>query len=167
MKVHIYNTKSFVPLFNGREIFWLVMMPLGGGRAIITLWAADRDHGKWLAVTSFLSFHSAGGGTWAMAGCYDDVQDLLTSVNDPDKHIRRGYVGRPDVIWQSSGCEICECRVLLPEEVRIGEASHVYSWGNPDRGNPDENTCHVSSGNVCHVASGGRSPYNHVSKLID
>ena len=57
--------------------------------------------------------------------------------------------------------------MLLPEEVRIGEASHVYSWGNPDRGNPDENTCHVSSGNVCHVASGGRSPYNHVSKLID
>ena len=47
---------------------------------------------------SFLSFHSAGGGTWVMVGCYDDVQDLLTSVNDPYKHIRIGYVGRPDVI---------------------------------------------------------------------
>ena len=48
--------------------------------------------------------------------------------------------------------------MLLPEEVRIGEVRHVYSWGNPDGGNPDENTCHVSSGNVCHVASGGGVP---------
>ena len=120
--------------------------------------AAIRDRGKWLAVTSFLSFHSASGGTWAMTDCYDDVQDLLTSVNDPDKPIRIGYVGCPDVIWRSSGCDICECRVLLPEEVRIGEARHAYSWGNPDGGNPDENTCHVSLGNVCHVASGGGVP---------
>ena len=33
-------------LFNGGETFWLVMMPLGGGRAIITLRAADRDRGR-------------------------------------------------------------------------------------------------------------------------
>ena len=39
-----------------------------------------------------------------MAGCYDDVQDLLTSVNDPDEHIRIGYVGRPDVIFVSVVC---------------------------------------------------------------
>ena len=45
-----------------------------------------------------MSFHSAGGGTWVMTDCYDDVQDLLTSVNDPDKHIWIGYVSRPDVI---------------------------------------------------------------------
>ena len=58
------------------------------------------------------------------------------------------------MICQSSGCDICECRVLLPEEVRIGEARHVYSWGNPDEINPDENVCHVSSGDVCHVWGG-------------
>ena len=48
--------------------------------------------------------------------------------------------------------------MLLLEEVRIGEACHVYSWGNQDRGNPDEKTCHVSLENVCHVASGGGVP---------
>ena len=62
------------------------------------------------------------------------------------------------MICQSSGCDICECRVLLSGKVRIGEARHVYSWRNPDGGNPDENTCYVSSGNVCHVASGGGVP---------
>ena len=46
VKVHIYSTRSSVSLFNGRGIFWLVMMLLGGGRAIITLRAADRDRGK-------------------------------------------------------------------------------------------------------------------------
>ena len=94
------------------------------------------------------------GGTWVIADCYDDVQDLLTSVNDPDKHIRIVYVGHPGVLWQSSGCYVCECRVLLLEEVRIGEARHVYYWGNPDEINPDENVCHVSSGDVCHVWGG-------------
>ena len=64
-----------------------------------------------------------------MAGCYDDVQDLLTLVNDPDKHIRIGYVGCPDVIWRSSGCDVCECRVPLLEGVWIGEARHVSSGG--------------------------------------
>ena len=46
VKVHIYSTRSFVSLFNGKEIFWIVMMSLGGGRAIITLRAADRDRGR-------------------------------------------------------------------------------------------------------------------------
>ena len=46
----------------------------------------------------------------------------------------------------------------LPEEVRIGEACHVSSWGNPDRDNLDRNVCHVSSINVCHVSSGGGVP---------
>ena len=89
-----------------------------------------------------------------MTGCYDEVQDLLTSVNDPDKHIRIVYVSRPDAMWRSSGCYVCECRVPLLEGVRIGEARHVYSWGNPDEINPDENVCHVSSGDVCHVWGG-------------
>ena len=57
-----------------------------------------------------------------MAGCWNDVQDLLTSVNDPDKTY-------PDRICRSSGCDTCECRVLLPEEVRIGEARHVSPLG--------------------------------------
>ena len=93
-----------------------------------------------------------------MAGCYDDMQDLLTSVNDPNKHIRIVYVGRPDALWWSSGCYVCECRVPLLEGVWIGEARHVYSWGNLDEGNLDENACHVSSGNVCHVSSRGGVP---------
>ena len=61
-----------------------------------------------------------------MAGCCDDVQDLLTSVNDLNKHIRIVYVGCPDAMWRLSGCYVCECRVPLPEGVRIGER-HVYS----------------------------------------
>ena len=59
---------------------------------------------------------------WAMAGCYDDMQDSLTSVNYPDKTY-------PDSICQSSGCYVCECRVTLLEGVRIGEARHVSSGG--------------------------------------
>ena len=39
----------------------------------------------------------------------------------------------------------------LLEGVRIGEARHVYSWGNPDEAGPDENVCHVLLGDVCHV----------------
>ena len=39
-----------------------------------------------------------------MAGCYDDVQDLLTSVNDSDNHIWIVYVGRPDVMFVSVVC---------------------------------------------------------------
>ena len=78
-----------------------------------------------------------------MAGCYDDVQDLLTSVNGPDKHIRIVYVGRPDAMRRSPECYVCECCVSLLEGVRIGEAHHVYSWGNPDEINSDENVCHV------------------------
>ncbi|RVW32836.1 hypothetical protein CK203_107193 [Vitis vinifera] len=106
------------------RLFWLVMMPLGGGRAIITLQAADRDRGRRRRLSeivggdlsSFLSFRSA------------------------------GYVRRPDVIWRLSGCDVCECRVPLPEGVRIGEARHVSYWGNSDGANPDRNACHVSAG---------------------
>ena len=68
----------------------------------------------------------------------------------------------PDGLCWSSGC-ICgsrpdvmlyECCVPLLKVVRIGEARHVYSWGNPDEVNPDENACHVSSGDVCHMWGG-------------
>ena len=85
-----------------------------------------------------------------MAGCYDDVQDLLTLVNDPDKHIRIVYVGRLDVMWQSFVCYVCECRVPLLEGVRIGEACHVYSWRNPDGGirMRMRATCHQEKGSL-------------------
>ena len=66
----------------------------------------------------------------------------------------------PDALWQSSGCYVCECRVPFLEGVRIGEARHVYSWGNPDEVDLDENVCHASSGDVCHVLSGGGVPTN-------
>ena len=79
-----------------------------------------------------------------MAGYCDDVQDLLTSVNGLDKHIRIVYVGRPDAMWRSSRCYVCECCVPLLEGIRIGEARHMYSWGNPDEADLDENVCHVS-----------------------
>ena len=87
MKVHIYSIRSFVSLFNGREIFCVVMMTLGGGRAIITLRAVDRDRGSccdcqksWEVIVgsdlpslSFLSFHPASDRTWTMAGCCDNM----------------------------------------------------------------------------------------------
>ena len=48
MKVDIYSIRSFDSLFNGREIFCVVMMmPLGGVRTIITLGLADRNRGRW------------------------------------------------------------------------------------------------------------------------
>ena len=46
MNVDVYSIRSFDSLFNGKEIFCVVMMTLGGGRAIITLRAADRDRGR-------------------------------------------------------------------------------------------------------------------------
>ena len=39
-----------------------------------------------------------------MAGCCDNVKDLLTSVNDPEKHIGIVYVGCPDVMFVSVVC---------------------------------------------------------------
>ena len=44
--LYIYRSRSTVSLFNGREIFCVVIMTLGGVRVIITLWAADRDRGR-------------------------------------------------------------------------------------------------------------------------
>ena len=42
----------------------------------------------------------------------------------------------------------------LLEGVQKGETRHVYSWGNPDEADPDENVRHVSLGDVCHVWAG-------------
>ena len=46
MKVDIYISRSTVPLINGEEIFYVVMMTLGGSMTIITLRAADRDRDR-------------------------------------------------------------------------------------------------------------------------
>ena len=73
------------------------------------------------------------------------------------------YVGRLDALWQLSGCYVCECRVPLLEGVRIGEARHVYSWGNPNEVDPDENACHVSLRDVCHVWGGVPTVYTFIS----
>ncbi|KAL6334838.1 hypothetical protein AAG906_022827 [Vitis piasezkii] len=93
--VLIYSVRSFASLFNGGETFWLVMMPLGGGRAIITLRLSE-------------------------------------------------IVGGDDML--SFGCDARECRVLLPEGVRIGERATCPSLGSPDGVAPDSEARHVSSG---------------------
>lgn len=54
--------------------------------------------------------------------------------------------GRRMRIGGGSDVMLCECRVLLFQGVRIGEARHVSSWGNPDGTDPDRTVCHVSSG---------------------
>ena len=123
-----------------------------GGRAIITLWAADRDRGRWLAIIPVLSlcrrrivggdlppslsFRPAGGGSWAVAGCRNDVARLAYFSQ---------WSGQtyPDRICRSSGCDVCECRVLFPKRVRIGEACHMSSWGVRMEFDPDINACHV------------------------
>ena len=124
------------------------MMPLGGGRAIITLRAADRDCGRRRGYQR----------SWEMTCChFIPVLSLCRWWNVGHGRVlwwraRLAYFNQwsgqtyPKSICRSSGCYVCECRVPLLEEVRIGEARHVYSWENPDGGNPNENACHVSSG---------------------
>ena len=79
-----------------------------------------------------------------MAGCRNDVVRLTYF----SQRSRQTYLDR---ICRSSGCDICECRVPLPEGVRIWEARHVSSWGDPDGVDPDKNVCHVSSGGGVHT----------------
>ena len=43
-------------------------------------------------------------------------------------------------------CDVRECRVLLLEEVRIGERATCPSLGSPDGVAPDNEARHVSSG---------------------
>ena len=144
------------------------MMTLGGGRAIITLRAADRDRGSccdcqksWevIARSDLLSLHScpftlqvAERGPWqaVVITCKTCLlQSMIwTNVSGWPMLVVRMHLRK------SSGCYVCECRVPLLEGVRIGEARHMYSWGNPNEDNPDENVCHTSSGDVCHVWGG-------------
>ena len=46
VKAYIYSFRGTVPLINGEEIFYVVMMIIGVSRSIITLRAAVRNHGR-------------------------------------------------------------------------------------------------------------------------
>ena len=129
MKVHIYSTRSFVFLFNGREIFWLVMMPLGGGRAIITLRVADRDRERrrgyqrlwevtcrhFIPVFSLYRWRNVGHGRllwWRARLAYFSQWSGRTY---------------PDRICRSSGCDMTIVRMWY---LRV---SCACPWGSPDR----------------------------------
>ena len=45
-KTYIYSFRGTVPLINGEEIFYVVMMTIGVSRSIITLRTAVRNHGR-------------------------------------------------------------------------------------------------------------------------
>ena len=45
-KVYIYSCRGTVPLINGEEIFYVVMMTIGVSRSIITLRTTVRNHGR-------------------------------------------------------------------------------------------------------------------------
>ena len=99
-----------------------------------------------------LSLHSAGGGTWAMTGCCDNVWDLLTSVNDPDHYIRMDYVGHPDASWKPSGCFML-ISVVWPSlrQARYEGASYVSGWDDPDGMRA---TCHYEVCGTCSKEEG-------------
>ena len=46
VEAYIYCFMGTVPLINGEEIFYVVMMIIGVSRSIITLRAAVRNHGR-------------------------------------------------------------------------------------------------------------------------
>ena len=136
MNVLLYSVRSSASLFNGGKTFLLVMMPLGGGRAIIILKAAARDHGSDLP--SFLSFRSAGGGTWAVADCRNDVARLTHFSRSSGQHIRIRICYCPDVMFASAVC----FSLRGPDR----GARHVSSWGSPDGVAPDSDARHVLLG---------------------
>ena len=129
VKVHIYSIRSFVSLFNGREIFCVVMMTLGGGRAIITLRTADRDRGRprgcqrswevtcrhFIPVLSLYKWRNVGHSRllWWRA--------RLAYFNQ--------WFGQtyPDRICRSSGCDMTIVRMWYLQ------VSCASPWGNPDR----------------------------------
>ena len=45
-KVYIYSFRGTVPLINGEEIFYVVMMTIGVSRSIIALRTTVRNHGR-------------------------------------------------------------------------------------------------------------------------
>ena len=61
----------------------------------------------------------------------------------------------------SSGRDARECRVPLPEEVRIGERAMWPSLGSPDGVAPDCEARHVSSGGGVPI----HTPYFSLKKI--
>ena len=61
---------------------------------------------------------SEDGGTWAVAGCRNDVARLAHSKS-------MIWTTYPDRICYRPGCDDRECRVLLPKGVRIGERAAI------------------------------------------
>nr|CAN79332.1 hypothetical protein VITISV_031992 [Vitis vinifera] len=102
VKAYIYSFRGTVPLINGDEIFYVVMMIIGVSRSIITLRAAVRNHGcePWL---------------FAVIAC----KTRFTLIDDPDDYIRMEHADYPDVLW--SGCimkvvrmsVLCQRRLLF------------------------------------------------------
>ena len=129
VKVHIYSTRNFVSLFNGKEIFWIIMMSLGGGRAIITLRTADRDRGRRHGCPR----------SWEVTYChFIPVISLCRWRNMGHDRLlwwraRLAYFNQwsgqtyPDSICRSSGCVVAVVRMLC---LWMSCASH---WGSPDR----------------------------------
>ena len=69
------------------RLFGSSWCPQGGGRAIITLQAAVRDRGRWIAIAPVLSLSRRRNvGCGRLSGMTH--QGLLTSVNDPDSIFR-------------------------------------------------------------------------------
>ena len=46
VKAYIYSFRGTIPLINGEEIFYVVMMTIDVSRSIITLRAAVKNHGR-------------------------------------------------------------------------------------------------------------------------
>ena len=46
MKTYIYSFRGTVPLINGEEIFYVVIMKIGVSRSIIALRTTVRNHGR-------------------------------------------------------------------------------------------------------------------------
>ena len=111
-------------LFGSSWCLYVVVGPSSPYRRLLEIVGSD--------LSSFLSFRPAGGGTWAIVGCQNDVVRLAHFSQRSGQHIRR--------------CDVCECRVLLPEEVRIGERTTCPSLGSRDGVASDSEARHVSSG---------------------
>ncbi|RVW27842.1 hypothetical protein CK203_106095 [Vitis vinifera] len=95
------------------------MMPLGGGKAIITLRVAVRDRGRRRGYQR----------SWEVI-CHHSCPFALQVAE-------RGFV---------AGCRNDVCRVLLLEEVRIGKHATCPSLGSLDEVAPDSEARHVLSG---------------------
>ena len=130
---YIMSEALFPSLMVGR-LFGLSWCPQDGGRVIITLQAAVRDRGGDLP--SLLSFRSAGGGTWAVAGCRGwlnkacSLQSIIRTIG-PDR-----IEHRPSMIFES---------VMCPWGIWI-EVYATCPLGGTDRVDPDSGVCHVSLG---------------------